>query len=377
MRPGHNRFVLLRWGLQILAVVVLILANVPAWSASRPPSLRILSNRELPTDLSTPTSIRWAGDDSVYIARLEDGVAEVDLADLAVRRRVIADSKRPRQFKVFCFLGVSPSHMVVAATAEDIGIRRLGGQYEGDDRMARTRIGRVDGLDLSGSTILLLGMPAWDQIPKWAPTGTIAWMGPLTGVAKAGLWRPLLSDVAGPGAKSYTRCSGIGLGAARFLSDGSAVVVPGVQPGVHLYNAAGKPLRTWESEALGIDAFDCAGMTLKESIHIGGENRTRMAFVNAHHVVDDILPLPQGPGLAIRYVEDGRVHWLLKVLESGSRVLTYDVPITGNLPYARLSGDVRNGRIVLLVSDHGHDPGSPQVPGHLVLAELPGSKEGQ
>src|SRR4029077_2324791 len=75
--------------------------------------------------------------------------------------------------------------------------------------------------------------------------------------------------------------------------------------------------------------------------------------------------------LIVRWVAGGKVHWELKVLQSGARVLTYQIPFTGELPYARLRGDVANRRIVLLLREHGFDHvGPPFRPAHVFVAEL-------
>jgi hypothetical protein len=68
------------------------------------------------------------------------------------------------------------------------------------------------------------------------------------------------------------------------------------------------------------------------------------------------------------------VHWELKILQSGDRVLTYQIPFTGELPYDRLRGDVRGHRIVLLRGPHGFEKGKPRS-SKVFVAELPRAGE--
>jgi hypothetical protein len=93
-------------------------------------------------------------------------------------------------------------------------------------------------------------------------------------------------------------------------------------------------------------------------------------------VLDDILPLPQGPGLLVRsWGADGRVHWTLKVLQTDG-IKTFAVPVVGRRSFDRLQGDVRDGRIVLLLSASGFPtrPAAGDLPAEILLMELPVSR---
>jgi len=348
----------------------LLLGCATVWSAGRGAGLEILSEKTLTAELSPPMDIRWAGDGAVYIARARDGVAEIDLATLATRQQMVPDAQSLHGFLDFSRIGVSGANLVVAAPANDLAMRRLGRTLDNGANLIRLRIGLVDGLDVAGDRLLLLGLPLSAVKNGFAPTGTIAWLGPLRALWDGEGLQPLLSDVAGPGAQSLGMCATIPLGAARFLDDGTALVVPGVQPGVHLFGASGRPLRSWDSHKLGIDAVDCAAMDRRDAHKLRVASRARAELLNSHRVVDEVLPLHEGPGLVIRYVEGGKVHWQLKILQSGDRVLAYDLPFTGNLPFDRLRGDVRDDRIAFLVSEHEAEKDRPQVPARLILARL-------
>jgi hypothetical protein len=356
-----------------LGSAALVLTCATVWSAGQRLSLEILSEKTLSAQLTTPTDVRWASDRSVYLSRLEDGVAEVDLATLDTRRQVIPASKALNGFTEFGMLGVSGGNMVTSARFRNIAVRRLGRKFDNGANLATLPIGLADAIDVSGDRLLLLGLPQAEVDSGFGPRGVIAWLGPIDGLSKKDLLQPILPDVAGPGARSFGRCATIPLGAARFLGDGTALVVPGVQPGIHLYDRSGSLVRSWDSQKVGIDTIDCAGMDTRASRHLRSQPSTRAAFLNSHHVVDDILPLAEGPGLVVRHVEAGKVRWSLEILQSGNRVASYEIPISGTLPFERLRGDVRGDRIVLLISEHEMEKDRPQNPARLLLARLPGT----
>jgi hypothetical protein len=222
-------------------------------------------------------------------------------------------------------------------------------------------------LDRAGRRLLCLGAPH-DGTPTFAADGAIAWIGSLAhGLSDL---RPILHDVGGPGAPNLRRCSVLELGSVRSLPDGSFLVVPGFQPGAHLFDNIGRLLRTWDTEALGIPPPRCAEISDKEKYELRFEPERRVAWVNAHAVVDEVLPLPQGPGLVVRSRgADGLVRWQLKIL-GAERVTTHDLPFTSNRPFDRLRGDARNGRIVLLRVPR-NSLKDRDAPGELAVLEAP------
>ncbi len=99
-----------------------------------------------------------------------------------------------------------------------------------------------------------------------------------------------------------------------------------------------------------------------------------MAWLNERRTVDDVLPLPDGPGLLVRSVQQGQVRWALKVLRHDGSVAVYDVPVHAQTPLAHLKGDLRQGRLVLLLWEYSQDgkPDGAPLP-RLLLASPPGS----
>lgn len=326
------------------------------------------------SDPSPAVDVRWASDRSVYVAWFRHGASELALdGKFTVARNLFPDASSAR-YQPFDFLAASSDYIVASSNALTLGFRtRPHGQPEGVANVLITRasVGNVEAIDLSGDRVLLVGLPN-----VWATDSAgVAWLGPLTRYPVRDL-KPILSDVAGVGTHTLFNCNHLMLSAARFLPDGTFLVVPGFQPGAHLFDASGRLLRTWDTRTLGLDGdTGCAGIAMDQRKEFGISAKARGAYLNQHRVLDGILPLPQGPGLIIRSVAEGKVHWQLVVLRGASSAV-YDIPLTGSLPYDRLRGDVSGSRIVLLLGPHEFDKFEKDQPRaykttHLYVAELP------
>jgi hypothetical protein len=356
--------------LRVWLSLALLACGLAAAEGARAPALRILARFPVSSAPSTAMDVRWASPGSVYLARLIDGVTEVGLGDQLARRRGLVPAKRYFRFENFTSLAVSQGALVVASQDHSLAWRSLAASPDRTTEFRRWPAGSVGDLDVSGDRVLLLGYPR-ATVPK--QFHDIAWIGTLAN--RLADLRPLLADVSGDGARAFDNCIGTQVGAVRFLGDGSFLVAPGTQPGVHLYRPDGTLARTWDAGGLGIDtAADCAAMSAGERARLYGDPQRRLAWVNRHRVLDEILPLPRGPGLLVRSWEGGRAHWDLEILDRTTReVESLAVPLTSAEPGDRLRGDVRDGRIVLLRSARAGYAAGKAAPstGELVIAELP------
>ncbi len=340
-----------------------------------PAALRILSEQEVAATPSVATGVRWASGSSVYLTRLADGVFEVPLEGKLTPTRVLVPDQQTMhmRFASFSKLAASSDYVAASASLADFIFRPVRTQPGGIFRLTKLRVGIAYAFDISGDRLLFLG----DLVPNTEEQDSraVVWIGPLTAHPRQDL-KPILSDAASaaattPSTPSLINCAELQLGAARFLPDGSFLVVPGFQPGIHLYSPNAELLHTWQNDAVGLDAPDCAGMSPKDEERYRLSFLARFEFINQHRVLDDILPLPQGPGLLIRYLADGKVHWVLKVLQPDGTTLTYSLPFTGTVSSDRLRGDVRGDRIVLLRVGYGAKKGAANPSGHLYVAQLP------
>ena len=199
---------------------------------------------------------------------------------------------------------------------------------------------------------------------RYAPDGAMAWLGSVAGGREA--LKPILFSVHGPGSQGMAECDVAELGAVRFLGDGSLVVVPGVEPGVSWFNARGELQRTWESRNVGLED-ECSPMFGKMG-QLAADPEALIRWRNQRKVLDEILPLPDGPGLVVRQTLDGTTRWEVVVLSRDGGTEIRHLPITSTSGWAHLRGDVRGRQVVLLVSEYGRD--RPAAAAKLILAEL-------
>lgn len=338
-------------------------------AAPEPRPLRVLETFQVPGQPSPATDVRWASSNSVFLARFHHGVAEVELrAGLPQRKQWVPDRETFGRFLNFTRLAASNSHLAVASHANDFTWRSLGPPPpDGMVPFERKKIDIIEDLDLNGDRLAVLGVPSTREGDHVSPQG-VAWIGTFS--ARLADLKPLLRDVAGPAAPRLSSCALFGLGAVRFLPDGSIAVVPGFLPGAYLYSADGKLARTWTSAQTGLST-DCSGMNQEESGRLHTRPEEQVAWLNRHRILDDVLALPGGPGLLVRSFGPGdKVRWHLRVLRP-SGVLVYEVPLAGDRPTDRLRGDVRNDRIVLLVSEHSFHKESRHSVGRLAVLEVP------
>jgi len=369
IRPHRRRAILM------LPALCLLVAGAGGWGlASAPlelpgkaPILRILWDQELASDPSPAMDVRWASARSVYVAWLHHGVSELTMdGNFTALRNLFPDTRgahTPLRYLPFHRLAVSQEHVVAASLFRTLGYRPLHGT-DGHVVITKASVGIAEDIDVSGNRLLLVGDPELRVLPIG---GGIAWLGPLSAYPARDL-KPILHDAGHGSFPNLINCYELQLGAARFLPDQTFVVVPGSQPGAHLFDSAGQLLRTWDTAALGLDGdAGCGSITTEQLERLHISQTARYAYLNQHRVLDGILPLAEGPGLLIRSVVDGKIQWQLKVLQPAA-TLVYDLPLTGSSPQDRLRGDVRGNRIVLLLTATTE---KPYRRSHLYVAELP------
>jgi hypothetical protein len=356
---AHLAVKLLAPGLLFLGGSLSVQTPAPAPS---PPALRILSDRELPPALYPAVDVRWASDSSIYLALTKSGTAEVTLEPLGGKvEKVILGAREPGGFWGSSRLGASQDYLAVAGPAFSLTWRK-----RTDPLRKEIAFDGIEDIDVGGRCLAVLGARRDDK-GDVAPDGAVAWLGSLD--QDLADLRPILYDQRGQGAPNLGACGNFELGAVRFLQDGTLLIVPGFQSGAYLYDAGGRLIRTWDTVALGLDN-DCPSLTREQTDQLVFPD-PRAAWLNQRRTLEDILPLPEGPGLLIRSVSQGRPSWSLKVLDrngSGHRTYTVPIPPVSDLSYLR--GDVREGRIVLLLYTLDRSFMS-HLTGRLIIAKLP------
>jgi hypothetical protein len=346
---------------------VLLAALLGAAQAAAPLALTVVSETPLGATPSPATNVRFASPTSIYLSRLYDGVTLTGLTGTPVAERQVMAGSKATGMLSFERLAASADYLVASSPYNTLAFRPVAGAPGNAYPLRRLTVGIIEALDLKGDDLLVLGIP--ERFGPVAPTGALVWIGSVSRVyAKTA--KPVLIGVRGSGARHLDNCSGLALGAVRFLGDGSYLVVPGVEPGAILYGPKGNVLRRWTSQEIGIDT-DCTNLPDKQGDDFHKVKGERFRFLNAHRVVDAILPLAAGPGVVVRSVAAGRVHWSLSLLGAGG-VLSVELPFTGALD-ERLRGDAAGNRIVFLKGPADFHPGSTYAGSTLIVADLSAS----
>ncbi len=338
------------WTLKLSSAGLLCLAScicfaLPA-ASGEPPELTLIATRLLPSKLSQSTDVRWLGERSVYIAAGRQGSVELSLdGEGSQLRQVFPLNELDWRESSAALVAVSSKLLSFAPPLFDVVWRE---RPEGSIRRASAHhiLDVILDLDAFGDRLLIVGGRRGDD-GSYLPEGAFAWLAE-TAEGKLDL-QPVYYSGGGADAPSFKLCGPMQVSAGRFLTDGSFVIVPGVDPDIFLYSPAGELKRTWDTEALGIDT-DCP-LSRETKRTLSRDWKLRHEWLSQRRVVDGILPLPQGPAAIVRSVVSGTVSWELKLLTADGGSRRFRVPFTASSIYSRLRGDVRDGEIVLLRSD--------------------------
>lgn len=335
----------------LFAFATLAAADLPA------ASFRIESSSPLPATFTIARDVRWADDANVYVSAGKEGIARVSVA--APERWTRVTTAAGAGLPTVGLLGATQKHVFAAS--------QMGRSFSTVALNAEARNGSSTGLlaimdvDARGDRAAVLGADA-GPLQGLARDGVIVWTGSLSKEMKD--MRPLMKGRSKPGGRDMARCSILETGAIRFMPDGSLVVMPGVEPGVYRYSAAGKLLQTWDTQPLGV-VDDCA-IEEQELLLAARDFGERIKWYAARAIVDDILPLQNGPALVIRRVENGVTKWDVVTLPYKGQSERLALPVTMDTPRAHVRGDVRGNRLVLLVWDDALPGQKPIAPPKLI-----------
>jgi hypothetical protein len=307
------------------------------------PRFVLQSQAEIPEELHAAVDVRWAGDRSIYLALGGGGVAEAPLVAGHGEIKHLIPRHAGGLAPIFR-VAASGSYLVAAPTVFAVAWRRLN-----DETLIEEAFEYVQGVDVRDRQLAILGVRA-DEKRNFATDGAIGWIGSLD--KRLADLRAIAFASTGRGAKAMLNCGSYGLGAVRYLPDGSLLMIPGVQPGAELFDAGGKPVRAWDTGALGIDT-DCGSLTPTQEARLAAHYDERLTWLNRRRTVDSILPLPEGAGVLIRTVDGSATQWQLKILHSDGAWSTVEVPLQGASAFAHLRGDARGDQLVLLLYEQG------------------------
>ena len=320
-------------GTLVVCALAAALGTTP--SAKPAPLPHVIEERTIPL-VEVPVDIRWLNDDEVIVVDPMHGVARVPVTDR--KAAAVWLDEWPCKGAMCVHLAVSPDAVVVGSAFFAIRWR----PRRGTPTLHTWAFEHVNDLDLDGDRILITGTHR-DEYGKWAGDGGLAFLGSLSEGEKS--LRPILPLEQINLARN---CGLTGLGKARFLDDGSFIIVPGVQKGIYHFTKSGTVDRVWQTADLGLDV-DC-GMPDDQAAVLTTQPLARARWVNRHPMVDEIITTPGGPALVVRRVSEGVTRWELLLLNGPSPTVV-KLPFTSPSPWAHVEAAVRGKRTAFIMGD--------------------------
>ncbi|HPC83652.1 MAG TPA: hypothetical protein P5234_10195 [Thermoanaerobaculaceae bacterium] len=315
--------------------------------------VRVVAEHKLPPETRWAADVRWVSDASVAVAHAGDGSFQVPLAagkpasvlmPAGSRRGPGPVGQERTLIWAHTMLGVSDRFFAFAAPSFELAWvpRQPGGV--GASRVVDF-LSAVD-LDVHENRLLVVGLPS--MAPAATGDGpTILWETNLEAPTPP-VFRPRFSlSRPVPESELDDWLHASGSASVRFLTDGSFLLVPGIEPGVYWYNSDGRLLRAWNSEALGLDVV---GPSDPAGARRAASNRGAMlALRNALRLTDEILPLPEGPAVVVRHAREKDVVWTMSLLRRDGSITSVELPIQVSSPNWTLFGDAQDRRVILVL----------------------------
>jgi hypothetical protein len=320
--------------LAVLSVLVLS-ARASDWKIAR--------SKQLPAELRWAQDIRWSTESAALLTAGKNGVFEWNFS--AAPRRIVAGGGS-EGFWFSSRLAATPKHLVVAAPLNSL----MWWDRTTNRKLAEKAFSILMDVDMHGDRVAILGAD-YDPKGRFAPEGAIVWNATLRD--RAVHFEPLILGKDGPGAKSMAQCHYLELGAIRFSRDGRLFVIPGIEPGLFEYDAKGRLLHTWPTQALGI--VDRCSINEKQFQSMSAFSQPRWAWLAARRTVDEMVILPSGPALLVRSVDMSKnTSWDLVEYVENQRTRTTRLPISSKSSLSHLRADVDGkGRLLVLRLEYG------------------------
>lgn len=331
-------------------------------------SFEVVLDRPLPQELRWAWDVRWASDQSVWLAAARSGVFELSIEGPETSpRRLGAGGDGPDG------LELATSDGVVAAA---IGYGEV--SWRSTEPRAVTEraapLAILVDFDLRDGEAVFLGARRTDD---GAVEDSIVWHGSVKRRFEDLSPRMAPPD---PSALDVGRCGLFELGAIRYLEDGSYAVVPGFVPGAFLYDRSGALRHAWDTTALGI--YDQCDVDWEQSALLMRDPDARRSWVHGRSVLDDIVPWGRWLALIVRRPRPDGTSWQLVVLSDRGVSPPVDLPVRTGSTGSHLRGDVRGDRLALVVSEFGGLEQPPLGPPRLIVLvrspepSAPGGTEG-
>lgn len=321
------------------------------------PVVRVVSDTVLTGAAANAEDVRWASANSVYLTTMAEGVIELGL-HAKTPATVVFPATRGKC--VTCVrLGASSRYLVTAFPAFAMAWKRIS-----EPVIHKVPFDVIAALDVRDDRLVFVGSRREEG--EWAPDGAIGWSGSLSKDLRD--LHPVLFSALGPKAQILGDCGFGDVSAARYLRDGSYVLVPSVEPGVFLYDADGKLSYTWQTDRLGF--LDRCDISTHDRLLYARDPEARYQWLNHYRTVNDLVPMPEGPALLLREVKSGSTTWSLLILRRNAPPSKVDLPIRAPSDVAFAKADIRGNRIVFLIRTYGEwRRGWKPQPARLIVAE--------
>jgi hypothetical protein len=351
------------------AVICLVASLAGAGALAAAPALELVEvhSQDLPAQLAGARDVRWDGDEEILLSARGAGVVRLSYRQGRLGEPAVLVPEKDGGIAIALHLAASPTFLAIASPMSEMLWQhrgrgaiagRLGTWHSGD----RTGLSFFEDIDLHGSRLAILGlMRAHDGMSR---DGAIAWTADL-GKSPVEL-RPLAYAVAGKGARPFDACSTFEIGRVRFLADGRLLLVPGAEPGIQLFSPAGHLLRTWDTARMGVDVRCNFGE--KQMLQFAADDDARMRYLSKLTYVDEVFATTHGPAVLVKRPEPPGRRWTLYLLGDDGKVAEVAVPWALPSPNARIRGDIRGDRLILVATVY--EPGRGDSRSKLIEARL-------
>jgi len=341
----------MRWFLVMLAVLTGSATSNAGTFSSR-------GHLTLPPQLITAMDVRWDSDEGVLVADGRSGVFHFALSNPSAPRAVIPGGKAPSGF-FFTSILASDKERIIAASP----FAAIGWKARSSDRVHEVPFASASDVDLHDNQIAILGGNR-DERGVWEPDGAIVWIGDVSPELRR--LKPIMFSTPGPGPMAF--CGFLGTGSVRYRQDGSLLVVPGVVPNAFLYDRTGRLVRTWQTGELGF--YDRCTLTRQTYGLLARDLAARNHWINQRQIIDDVVSLPDGFGLLIRSVSEGRTQWDMVVLSDRGVSQRTRLPFSSPVATTHIRADTRGTKTAFLLFETGDDATAPPPrPPQIIIAE--------
>lgn len=310
-----------------------------------------LESHALPDPLRSAVDVRIMGKNVVAMATLQTGAYRYGIEDGDLER-LVAKGNSGDQTAIPYMVGVGEGVVFVGSRLFQITWTPSHGRGIPRSNYFEAMVD----LDASGREVLVFGLTK-DESGRYGAENASAWRGEVDPALESLTLRPVLFVDEG-GIDRINDCGLLDVSVARFLPNGNALIVPGLEQGVLELDPNGLLVRSWQAEMVGIDNHCPPDETVRRRISADAAMRQKLR--NERRMVDEILPLHGGPALLIRARYGGETRWRLVQLEPGGIKHSCELPFTAKHDGVHLRGDVQ-GDLWVLVSSVLNGSSSPKV----------------